>query len=226
MTHLNPLVEQTTAILPTQRTRYESVDGWQIDALFTPPLNYTGEGLPPLFVNVHGGPPGAWSKDFQDILAGIDYLANQGLIDGNRIAIGGWSNGGYLSAWAITQTTRFRAAIMGAGISDWHNMHAQTNIANADILLLQADPLDNPEIYRQHSPLTYANRVTTPTLILHGENDPAVPVAQAYAFYRALRERNVPVEFVVYPREGHGLSERKHFVDNEERVLRWLKQYI
>ncbi len=146
--------------------------------------------------------------------------------DGKRVAIGGWSNGGYLAAWAVTQTTRFKAAMMGAGISDWHNMHAQTNIADADILLLQADPLENPEVYRKHSPITYAGRVTTPTLILHGENDPAVPVAQAYAFYRALRERNIPVELVVYPREGHGLSERAHLIDGEERLLRWLEKYL
>ena len=115
---------------------------------------------------------------------------------------------------------------MGAGISDWHNMHAQTNIANADILLLNADPLENPEVYHEHSPITYARRVTTPTLILHGENDPAVPVAQAYAFYRALRERNVPVELVVYPREGHGLSEQAHVLDSDERLMRWLERYL
>ena len=114
---------------------------------------------------------------------------------------------------------------MGAGISDWHNMHAQTNIPDADMRLLQADPLENAAIYRERSPITYAERVTTPTLILHGENDPAVPVAQAYAFYRALRERNVPVEFVVYPREGHGVGEPKHVIDSEERLLCWLESY-
>src|SRR6266851_2904935 len=118
-------------------------------------------------------------KDFQDILNGVEYLVREGLVDGSRIGIGGWSNGGYLTAWAVTQSNRFKAAMMGAGISDWHNMHAQTNIADADILLLAADPLENPEVYRKHSPLTYAGRVTTPTLILHGEDDPAVPVAQA-----------------------------------------------
>ncbi len=165
-------------------------------------------------------------KDFQDILNGVEYLVKEGLVDGNRVSIGGWSNGGYLTAWAVTQTQRFKAAMMGAGISDWHNMHAQTNIADADILLLAADPLENPDVYRKHSPITYASRVTTPTLILHGEDDPAVPVAQAYAFYRALRERNVPVELVVYPGEGHGLSERAHQRDSLERLLHWLERYV
>ena len=269
LTRLNPIAEETLAIAPSERFHYQSVDGEQVNALFTPPLTSKNDALPALFVNVHGGPSGAWcddwgnfytqllatagyavlrtnyrgswgrgvsfadavlgdmgGKDFQDILYGIDYLVERGLVDGNRLAIGGWSNGGYLAAWAVTQTTRFKAAVMGAGISDWHNMHAQTNIADADILLLDADPLENPEVYREHSPITYAGRVTTPTLILHGENDPAVPVAQAYAFYRALRERNVPVELVVYPREGHGLSERVHLLDSEVRVLHWLERYL
>lgn len=165
-------------------------------------------------------------KDLQDILNGVDYLIQQGKVDGNRVGIGGWSNGGYLTAWAVTQTNRFKVAMMGAGISDWLNMHAQTNIADADILLLAADPLESPEVYARHSPITYAGRVTTPTLILHGEDDPAVPVAQAYAFYRALRERSVPVELVVYPREGHGLNERAHLLDAFGRLMRWLERYL
>lgn len=269
LTCLNPIAEETLALAPSERIHFASVDGEQVYALFTPPLTRKDDALPALFVNVHGGPSGAWcddwgsfytqllasagyavlrtnyrgswgrgvafadgvlgdmgGKDFQDILYGIDYLVERGQVDGQRVAIGGWSNGGYLTAWAVTQTTRFKAAVMGAGISDWHNMHAQTNIADADILLLGADPLEYPEVYRKHSPITYAGRVTTPTLILHGENDPAVPVAQAYAFYRALRERNVPVELVVYPREGHGVSERAHILDGDERLLRWLERYL
>jgi dipeptidyl aminopeptidase/acylaminoacyl peptidase len=268
LSRLNPIAEETLALSATERINYESVDGWRIDGLFTPPLTRKNDALPPLYVDVHGGPSGAecdfwdgvtqlfaaagyavfkpnmrgsWGhgmafadavlgdmggKDFQDILNGVENLVKQGLVDGNRVGIGGWSNGGYLTAWAVTQTNRFKAAMMGAGISDWHNMHAQSNIADADVLLLAADPLADSEVYRKHSPITYAGHVTTPTLILHGEDDPFVPVAQAHAFYRALRERNVPVELVVYPREGHGLSERAHFRDAIERHLRWLERYL
>ena len=188
-------------------------------------VNYRGSwGSGAAFADAVMGDVGG--KDWQDILAGIDYLIEQGLVDGNRLAIGGWSNGGFLSAWAVTQTTRFKAALMGAGISDWLNMHAQSNIPDSDILQLGVDPLEQGEVYRQHSPLTFASRVRTPTLILHGENDPAVPVAQAYAFYRALCERNVPVELVIYPREGHGVSEWEHSIDAHHRLVRWLDQYV
>lgn len=268
LSRLSPLIEETREIIPTERISYTSVDGQHVEGLFTPPARTEDGRLPPLYVEVHGGPSGAYcdgwffgthifaaqgyaifrpnyrgswgygaafadavvgdmgGKDLQDILSGVEYLIQQGRVDGNRVCIGGWSNGGYLSAWAITQTNRFRAAMVGAGISDWHNQHAQSNIPDADILLLAADPLENSEAYRRVSPITYAARVTTPTLILHGEDDPAVPVAQAYAFYRALRERNVPVECVIYPREGHGVAEYNHLRDVFERQLRWFDKYV
>ena len=268
LTRLNPLAEELLPPVQTERIRYQSADGQLIDGLFTLPTATHGESLPPLYVNVHGGPSGAecdyWSgtdmaylaagyavfrpnyrgswgqgmafadavmgdmggKDLQDILSGVEYLAREGKVDGGRVAIGGWSNGGYLSAWAVTQTKRFKAAMMGAGISDWLNMHAQTNISDADVMMMGADPLENPDAYYRSSPITFAGRAQTPTLILHGEDDPAVPVAQAYAFYRALRERDVPVECVVYPREGHGLGEWDHLRDATERQLRWFETYV
>lgn len=269
LTRLNPLVEETYTLATSQRIRYPSVDGWEIDAIFTLPINPPAGKLPPLFVNVHGGPSFAWTdgfggfynqllashgyavlsanirgswgrgtefadavigdiggKDFQDLLKGVDYLVEQGLVDGERVAIGGWSYGGFMPAWAVTQTNRFKAAIMGAGISDWHGSQAQAGYQDANTLFMGVDYLKDPETFRKNSPITYADRVITPTLILHGENDPAVPVSQAYAFYRALKERNVPVECVIYPREGHGLSELAHWRDSEERLLRWLERYV
>jgi dipeptidyl aminopeptidase/acylaminoacyl peptidase len=165
-------------------------------------------------------------KDFDDLLAGVDEVVRRGLADGERVAILGWSYGGFMVAWAVSQTTRFKAAMMGAGVSDYHSFHAQTNIPDWDMRFLRADPLEHPDAYRARSAITYAKNVTTPTLILHGEKDLCVPVNQAYAFHAALRERNVPVEMVVYPREGHGVQEREHAQDMEERILRWLKTYL
>jgi dipeptidyl aminopeptidase/acylaminoacyl peptidase len=274
LSHLNPILEETLALAPSERIRYESVDGWQIDAIFTHPLPRARkeDGPPPLVVNVHGGPSGAWSdnwdqyrsqmlaaagfavlranirgsmgggvtfsdavigdgggKDFQDLMHGIDYLIERGLVDGNRLGIMGWSYGGFMTAWAVTQTTRFKAAVMGAGVCDFHSFHAQTNIPDWDMRFLSKtpiSPLEHPDIYRKCSAITYANRVVTPTLIAHGEQDDCVPINQGYAFYRALQERNVPVEMVVYPREGHGLSEYDHIRDYQERFIAWFEKYL
>jgi dipeptidyl aminopeptidase/acylaminoacyl peptidase len=170
-------------------------------------------------------------KDFQDILAGVDYLVDRKLVDSMRIGIMGWSYGGFMTSWAVTQTRRFKAAVMGAGICDFHSFHAQTNIQDWDMRFLGTinnpiNPLTHPGDYREHSSITYAGRVTTPTLIVHGERDACVPINQAYAFYRSLREQNIPTELVSYPREGHGPQERAHILDYMQRTLAWFQRYL
>src|SRR5262249_11275887 len=170
------------------------------------------------------GDPGG--KDFADLLRGVDYSIEQGWADSARVGIGGWSYGGFLTAWAVTQTPRLKAAGMGAGNCDFPSFHAQSNIPDWDMRILSANPLEQPEVYRARSAITYAQRITTPTLVLHGEQDPSVPVSQAYAFYRALREHGVPAELAVYPREGHGVREREHLRDLLARLIRWLETYL
>jgi dipeptidyl aminopeptidase/acylaminoacyl peptidase len=165
-------------------------------------------------------------KDYEDLMRGVGVAIARGLADPNRLGIAGWSYGGFMTAWAVTQTTRFKAAMMGAGVSDYHSFHAQTNIQDWDERILMATPNEQPEVYRQHSAITHVKSVTTPTLIVHGEKDPCVPVNQAYAFYHALRELGVPVELAVYPREGHGFLERDHITDWTARMLRWMTTYL
>lgn len=169
-------------------------------------------------------------NDLQDLLRGIDELVARKLVDGDRVGIMGWSYGGFMAAWAVTQTTRFKAAIMGAGVSDFHSFHAQTNIPDWDMRFLASEgpisSLTHAEVYRARSPITHARHVSTPTLIVHGAEDPCVPINQAYAFYRALKELHIPTELVVYPREGHGLLERKHLHDYHQRLLDWFKHYL
>lgn len=165
-------------------------------------------------------------KDLEDILAGVEYVVAQGWADADRVGIMGWSYGGFMSAWAISQVDRFKAAMMGAGICDFHSFHAQTNIADWDMRFIGAAPTERPDAYRARSALTFASHITTPTLICHGENDPCVPVNQAYAFYRALCERGIPTELAIYPREGHGVRERDHTRDLSERALRWFERYL
>lgn len=186
-----------------------------------------GRGM--AFANAVVGDMGG--KDFQDILAGVDYLVKHKLVDSTRIGIMGWSYGGFMTSWAVTQTQRFKAAVMGAGICDFHSFHAQTNIQDWDMRFLGTignpiNPLTHPNTYRERSAITYASQVTTPTLIVHGERDACVPINQAYAFYRSLCEQNIPTEMVSYPREGHGPQERAHILDYMQRTLEWFNRYL
>jgi dipeptidyl aminopeptidase/acylaminoacyl peptidase len=190
--------------------------------LRTNPRGSIGRGA--AFADAVLGDPGG--KDFEDILRGADYVIGQGWADGARQGIFGWSYGGFMTAWAVTQTTRFKAAVMGAGVSDFHSFHAQSNIPDWDMRALAADPLARPDVYRERSAITFAGRIQTPTLVLHGEADESVPVNQSYAFYRALRERGVPAELAIYPGEGHGVRGRGHLRDLCERLVRWFESYL
>ena len=118
----------------------------------------------------------------------------------------GWSQGGYISAFLTTSTTRFAAISVGAGISDWATYYYNTDITPFTINYLGADPVADPEIYSKTSPITYIKGAKTPTLIQHGENDRRVPIANAYELRQALEDRGVPVEMVVYKGFGHGIT--------------------
>jgi dipeptidyl aminopeptidase/acylaminoacyl peptidase len=176
----------------------------------------------------HGDMGGA---DFADIMAGVDYLIGQGIADPDRLAIGGWSYGGFMTAWAVTQTNRFKAAMMGAGICDWRSFHGLSSLHVWDALFYgtdgkDADPYDPEGPYARFSPITYIDRVHTPTLILHGERDLDVPVGQGLQFYRALHDRGVPVSMTMYPRAGHGPSERAQIQDVAQRFVDWTARYL
>jgi dipeptidyl aminopeptidase/acylaminoacyl peptidase len=156
----------------------------------------------------------------------VDAVIERGLADPQRLGIGGWSYGGYMTAWAIGHTDRFKAAIVGAGVTDLVSMQ------NTDIPSwlpgeeLLAQPWDDPEIYARCSPISYAGQMATPTLILHGEADERVPVGQGRELYIALRARKVPTEMVIYPREAHPIMERQHQRDMLVRVLAWYDRWL
>lgn len=163
--------------------------------------------------------------DFQDILDGVDVLERQGVVDPKRVAIGGWSYGGYMSAWAVTQTTRFKTAIVGAGVTDIGAMALTTDVQ--DFLPgYFGDPVANRAEYDAHSPIRYVDGVHVPVLILHGEADQRVPISQAQMFYRALKMRGVPVKMVVYPRGPHWFVEQAAGSDVQQRVLDWLDTHL
>jgi len=160
--------------------------------------------------------------DGRDVLTGVDALIERGISDSTRLYVGGGSYGGFLTAWLITQTDRFRAAIVEAGISDYYSFAGSSSMGpHWARAFFPGHPHQRPEAYRNHSPSTYLHRVTTPTLILHGEVDSKVPVGQAWQLYRGLQWVGVESKLVIYPREGHGVDERSHHIDRYQRILKW-----
>ena len=182
----------------------------------------TGRG--PEFAEANLGDMGG--GDLQDILTGIDALVRDGIVDDKRVAITGGSYGGFMACWAVTQTDRFAAAMPMAVVTDWVSFHTTTNIGQFDKLFLQADPFDPDGDYTQRSPVYHAAKCKTPTLILHGEDDLCTPLPQAVEFYNALVEAGCEAELVVYPREGHGWTEREHLTDSWNRMRDWLARYL
>jgi dipeptidyl aminopeptidase/acylaminoacyl peptidase len=166
--------------------------------------------------------------EFQDMLDGIDHLVAEGLADAERVGIGGGSYGGYTSAWATTYASdRFKAAVPWMGISNWISMTGTSDIFFENSTVHWALVMyDNYEQYWERSPLRYIDRANTPTLIIHGAADPRVPPTQSLELYTALKWKGVPVEYVVYPREGHGLRERAHQEDFMTRVLAFFDRYV
>jgi dipeptidyl aminopeptidase/acylaminoacyl peptidase len=163
--------------------------------------------------------------DFRDVMAGIDTLVARGLVDSARLGIGGWSYGGYLSAWAITQSRRFKAAVVGAGISDLLS-EIGTEYSSWYDEWFNGWPAEHPERYLGRSPIRFAMNVRTPTLILHGEQDDIDPLGQGQELYRSLKHYGVTADFVVYPREAHHLHERNHALDRLTRILDWYERWI
>ena len=171
---------------------------------------------------------GMGTVEWDDVMAATDAVVERGIADPARLGIGGWSQGGFLTAWAVTQTDRFAAAVMGAGVSDWGMMAATSDMETFEAQLAGDTPWDGPgpHHYAKGSPISYASRRTTPLLILHGADDSRVPASQAVAFHRALRDQDAPVELVTYPREPHGIAERRHQEDLMRRVREWFDRWL
>ncbi|MBO0720473.1 MAG: S9 family peptidase [Blastocatellia bacterium] len=170
---------------------------------------------------------GDWGgKDFQDIMAGVDYLITRGIADPEKLCVTGGSYGGFMTFWTITQTDRFKAAAAHAGISDWYSFHGQSDVPGLMEFGLDGQPWTSPENYRKYSPMSYVDHVKTPLLISHGERDLRVPIVQAEQFYRALKKRGVHVVFLRYPREGHSIQEPNHQIDLFRRELDWFDSHL
>lgn len=167
-------------------------------------------------------------SEFEDVLDGIDYLIEQGLVDPNRVGMGGWSYGGYFSAWATTKySERFQATVVGAALINWHSFMGTSDIPWEEALVhWDLWCYDKPELCWERSPIAHVKNAQTPALIIHGEEDLRVPVSQGWELYTALKVLEVPTEFVIYPREPHGLRDRAHQLDCIRRSLAWFDRYL
>ncbi|HEV2117493.1 MAG TPA: prolyl oligopeptidase family serine peptidase, partial [Terriglobales bacterium] len=164
--------------------------------------------------------------DFQDILAGVDQVVKDSPVDGNRVGITGWSYGGYMTMWAVTQTNRFHAAVSGAGLSDWLSYTGENDIDRWMMPYFGATVYDDPQVYARSGPMTFIKQAKTPTLVLVGERDGECPAPQSREFWHALKTFGVPTQYVVYPGEGHFIARPEHQLDILRRTLAWFDKYL
>ena len=164
--------------------------------------------------------------DLQDILSGVDAVLKAAPIDSQRVGITGWSYGGYVTMWALTQTQRFKAAVSGAGLSNWLSYYGTNNIDTWMLPYFGASIYDDPKVYERSSPMNFIKQVHTPTLLLSGDRDAEVPISQSYEYWNALRRLGVPTQFVVYPDEGHFFFKRADQLDAMTRVVDWFDIYL
>lgn len=164
--------------------------------------------------------------DYRDILSGVDALISKGLADPDRMGVMGWSYGGYMTSWVITQTKRFKAASVGAGVTNLMSFTGTADIPSFVPDYFGGEYWDVSDRWRTHSAMFNVKGVSTPTLIQHGEADLRVPISQGYELYNALKRQNVPVTMVVYPRQPHGIQEPKLMQDAMQRNLDWFDRWI
>jgi dipeptidyl aminopeptidase/acylaminoacyl peptidase len=164
--------------------------------------------------------------DFRDILAGITESLAAAPIDNNRVGITGWSYGGFMTMWAVTQTDRFKAAVAGAGLSNYQSYYGENGIDQWMIPYFGASVYDDPAIYAKSSPITFIKKAKTPTLIVVGDRDGECPPPQSYEFWHALLANHTETQFVIYPNEGHMFVNPDHSRDVVARAVAWFKHYL
>ncbi|HSR53297.1 MAG TPA: S9 family peptidase [Acidobacteriota bacterium] len=164
--------------------------------------------------------------DYQDLMTGVDHVIEQGIADPERLGVRGWSYGGILGGWTITQTDRFKGASLGAMVSDWTSEYGPGFNHDVRLWYIGGTPWENPEAWRQKSSLTHIADVTTPTILFHGMNDRTDTESQSMMYFAALKDRGVDVRYIRFPREGHGIREPRHFRTLVVEEVRWMQKYV
>lgn len=194
--------------------------GWAV--FFPNPRGSSGYGEKFLRANIKDWGVG----DYRDIQTGIDNLVAKGIADSTKLAQSGWSYGGYMTAWTLTQTNRFKAVMVGAGLTDMASMYGTNDIPRTIDGYFEAEPWNDPAQYAARSAMTYIKQAKTPTLIQQGQVDQRVPIGQSQELYLGLKKNHVPVELVFYPREPHGLIEPRHELEKMTREYDWFAKYV
>jgi dipeptidyl aminopeptidase/acylaminoacyl peptidase len=164
--------------------------------------------------------------DWRDVMAGVDEAIRTASIDPQRLGLTGWSYGGYMTMWGVTQTDRFRAAMAGAGIANWSSYYGENKIDQWMIPFFGKSVYDDPEVYARSAPLTFIKKAKTPTLVIVGDSDGECPTPQSYEFWHALKTLGVKTELVVYEREGHMFVKPDHLRDVMSRTVAWFDEYL
>jgi dipeptidyl aminopeptidase/acylaminoacyl peptidase len=205
--------------------RYYPIEQWAAKGAVILEPNYRGStGFGEKFRKLNYRDLGV--GDYRDVISGVDHLVSRGFIDETRLGAMGWSQGGYISAFITTFSSRFKAVSVGAGISDWVTYYVNTDIPPFTRIYLGATPWDDEAVYKKTSPMTYINKAKTPTLIQHGEFDKRVPIPNAHKLYRGLKDKGVPVRFIIYKGFGHGISKPRENRSVLKHNFDWFNKYI
>ena len=164
--------------------------------------------------------------DLRDTLVGVDAAIKKYPIDPARLGVTGWSYGGFMTMWIVTQTNRFRGAVAGAGIANWQSYYGQNLIDQWMIPFFGASVYDDPAIYEKSSPIHFIKKVKAPTLVIVGERDAECPSSQSYEFWHALKTLGVPTQLIVYSGEGHLFIKPEHQADRMDQTVAWFDKYL
>ena len=180
---------------------------------------YTDELLRGNMNDIGGG-------DYWDLMTGVDAVIDQRIADEDQLGLRGWSYGGILGGWTITQTERFKGASVGAMVSDWTSEYGPGFNHDVSLWYIGGTPWENPEEWRYRSALTHVANITTPTLILHGMNDRTDTEPQSMMFFQALRDQDKTTRYIRFPREPHGFREPRHQRTRDVEEIRWIQKYV
>ena len=164
--------------------------------------------------------------DYQDLMTGVDRVIEMGVADPERLGVMGWSYGGFMTSWTVTQTKRFKAASAGAPVTNLMSFNGTADIPSFVPDYFGGQSWDIMDLYQKHSPMFNVKGVSTPTMIQHGEADVRVPISQGYEFYNALKTQGVPTRMLVLPRQPHGPTEPKMQLAAMKANLEWFEKYL